>query len=65
MSPKQKKAKMHINTLIDMEETMLRLKIKEDNHLALQMLCAFRPNASLRQIKNSSKEIINYVKRNN
>ena len=53
MTSKQSKAKLKLNTLIDIEETLLRLKIKNDSEFALLMFCAYRPNATLRQIKNS------------
>lgn len=53
MTRKQKQQKLAINTLIDMEETMLRLELKKDQELALDLLAAFRPDATLRQIKNS------------
>lgn len=49
----KQKQKMKLNTLIDIEETRLRSKLKKDANLALAMLCAFRPKASLRQIKNT------------
>lgn len=54
MTRKQKQTqRMKLNNLIDIEETILRLKIKQDANLALNMLIAFRPNASLRQIHNT------------
>lgn len=51
------KAKMHVNTLIDIEETLLRLALKRKLGaiIRLQMLINFRPNASLRQINNQRK----------
>ena len=50
-----KKQKMQINTLIDMEETMLRIKLKQDQEFQFQIFCAAatRPDASLRQLNNS------------
>lgn len=49
----RKKQRMKLNTLIDMEETMLRLRVKQDPLFALTLLSNFRPSASLRQINNS------------
>jgi hypothetical protein len=49
----KKKIKMHLNTLKDMEETALRLKLKQDAELAILMLIAYREDATLRQIKNA------------
>lgn len=53
MQQKRKAQKLHINTLIDIEETMIRLKLKQDPLYALSLLAAFRPGASLRQINNT------------
>lgn len=44
---------LSINTEIDIEETMIRLRLKQDPNYRVKMLCAFRPGASLRQINNS------------
>jgi len=54
---KLKQTKLKLNTLIDIEETMLRLQLKqpEKEFLRLQFLINFRPNASLRQINNQRK----------
>lgn len=52
----KRKAKMRINTLIDMEETMLRLNLKQaSDEIRLQLLMFIRPNASLRQTNNLRK----------
>ncbi len=53
MTNQQKTNKLKLNTLIDIEELQIRLKLKEDQELALLMLAAFRSDASLRQIKNA------------
>ncbi len=53
MTNQRKTNKLKLNTLIDIEELQIRLKLKEDQELALLMLAAFRPDASLRQIKNA------------
>jgi hypothetical protein len=51
-----RKVKMRINTMIDLEETKLRLQLaKADELIRLQLLACFRPNASLRQMENQRK----------
>ena len=45
--------KLKINTIKDIEETQIRLKLKQDDMFKLEMLVAFRPDATLRQIKNT------------
>ena len=59
MNKNQKQQRMHLNTLIDIEETMLRLKLKQDPLFALSLLTVFRPRASLRQLNNSIKKPLN------
>ena len=62
----QSKQRLQINLQKDLEELQIRLILKEDKKFALKMLVAFRPNATLRQIKNvcianhhaSNKEVI-------
>jgi len=53
------KIKMQINTLIDIEETKLRLALQLEQEpfqlFKLELLANFRPNASLRQINNQRK----------
>jgi hypothetical protein len=51
------KIKMRINTLIDIEETKLRIALQQEqaDFLKIQLLANFRPNASLRQINNQRK----------
>lgn len=55
------KAKMRINTLKDVEETEIRLRLKEygSDHFNLKMLANFRSDASLRQINNTRKASVN------
>lgn len=49
-------AKLKLNSMIDCEETMLRLHLKQANDLIkLQLLMFVRPNASLRQTNNLRK----------
>jgi len=54
---KKVKAKLKINTQIDIEETYLRIKLNQttDALFRLQLLINFRPDASLRQINNIRK----------
>ena len=54
---KKVKAKLKINTQIDIEETYLRIKLNQttDAFFRLQLLINFRPDASLRQINNIRK----------
>ena len=53
------KIKMQINTLIDIEETKLRLALQLEQEpfqlFKLELLANFRPGASLRQINNQRK----------
>lgn len=50
------KAKLKVNAQIDMEETMLRLHLKQaSDEIRLQLLMFIRPNASLRQTNNLRK----------
>ena len=53
------KQKLQLNTLIDIEETYLRIELAEQNlHrniLALGLLANYRQDASLRQINNNYK----------
>jgi hypothetical protein len=54
-SKKRAEIRMQLNTQKDIEETLLRVKLKEDADadLRLAMLTAFRPGATLRQIHNA------------
>ncbi len=47
------KEKLRLNLQKDIEELQIRLKLKEDKNFALEMLVAFRPGATLRQINNT------------
>ena len=52
----QTSQRLQINSLIDQEETLLRIKLKQAKpSFNLAMLINFRPNASLRQINNQRK----------
>jgi len=53
MTNKQKSIKLKLNTLVDIEELQIRLKLAEDDQYKITMLCAFRPDATLRQINNA------------
>lgn len=59
MCKKNSSQRLKVNTMIDLEETRLKLQLQENNlnrtNLALEMLINFRPNASLRQINNCRK----------
>jgi hypothetical protein len=58
MDTKQAKInRLKLNTLIDIEETKIRLDLQLQNteHFKLGLLANFRPNASLRQINNQRK----------
>jgi len=51
------KARLKLNTLMDLEETRIRLDLQNEQtaHYKLQLLANFRPGASLRQINNQRK----------
>lgn len=44
--------KLYLNTQKEIEELYLRLDLEKDQMLRLELLIAFRPNASLRSINN-------------
>ena len=52
-----KQASLRTNTLKDIEETNIRLRINRDSDelYKLALLMNFRPNATLRQINNQAK----------
>lgn len=47
------KQKLKINIQKDIEETLIRLLINNDEMFKLELLINFRPNASLRSINNT------------
>lgn len=53
MIPCKSYIKLKLNTAKDIEETRIRLVLNQDDMFKLEMLVAFRPNASLRSINNT------------
>jgi len=47
------KQRLKINIQKDIEETLIRLLINNDEMFKLELLTHFRPNASLRSINNT------------
>lgn len=57
MIPSKSSLKLKLNGLKDREELQIRLMLKSSPEYQLQMLIAFRPDASLRQINNTARYI--------
>jgi len=47
------KQRLKLNVQKDIEETLIRLILNQDDMFKLEMLIHFRPNASLRSINNT------------
>jgi len=47
------KQRLKLNIQKDIEETLIRLILNQDDMFKLEMLTHFRPNASLRSINNT------------
>jgi len=47
------KQRLKLNVQKDIEETLIRLILNQDDMFKLEMLTYFRPNASLRSINNT------------
>lgn len=53
MKPCKCKQRLKLNTQKEIEELYIRLLIPQDPMFQLELLIAFRPNASLRSINNT------------